>query len=113
MPAESEEERIRRLRDAQIRARDPGPSKIKGYDWSAHARRGAQIKKKRQRTLLVDLFDALPARWKGVAGGFVFGLIFMVAAQVFLTGEWRLLGLVGLLISMVVGYIVGTSVQTR
>ena len=111
MPQESDEERIQRIRRSQINTRDPGISKIKGYDWSSHAKRGAQIKKKKQRPLVVDLFDALPPRWKGLVGGAGFGLIFVVAAQVFLTGDWRILGVAGLLVAMIVGYVVGTSMQ--
>jgi hypothetical protein len=105
-------ERARKIRDAQLSARDPGVSKIKGYDWSQHAKRGTTIHKSRQKPLLADLFDILPPRWKGAVIGIAIGLIPLVAARIWLTGEWVILGLVGLLVCTIIGFVVGAATQT-
>lgn len=102
-------ERARRIRDSQLSQRDPGVSKIKGYDWSKHAQRGKQIQKSRQKPLLADLFDLLPPRWKGAVVGIGVGLVPLIAAQIFLRGEWVILGLVGLLLCVIIGFVVGAS----
>jgi hypothetical protein len=104
-------EQARRIRDAQLSQRDPGLSKIKGYDWSQHAKRGKAIQKSRQKPFLADLFDMMPPRWKGVVIGVAIGLIPVIAAQIFLRGEWAILGLVGLLVCSIIGFVVGAATQ--
>ena len=109
MSSNKERERIQRLRDAQINQRNPGESKIRGYDWSAHAKRGQQIKKKTQKPLLADLYAVLPSRWKGALAGFAVGLVPLLAGQIFLEGDWKLLGLVGMLVCLIVGFVIGAA----
>ncbi len=109
MSSNKERERIQRLRDAQINQRNPGESKIRGYDWAAHAKRGQQIKKKTQKPLLVDLYQVLPSRWKGALVGFAVGLVPLLAGQIFLEGDWKLLGLVGMLVCLIVGFVIGAA----
>jgi hypothetical protein len=104
-------DRAQRLSDAQIKARDPGVSKIKGYDWSKHAKRAQEIKKANEKPFLVDLYNLLPSRWKGALIGVVLGLIPLIAAQFFLEGEWKLLGLLPLMIFGVVGFVIGKTTQ--
>lgn len=106
-------ERAQRILDQQLKTRDPGTSKIKGYDWAKHAQRGQQIKKKKTKPLLLDLFDVLPTRWKGAFRGVVIGLLPLIAAQVFLTGDWKILGLLGLLVCAVVGYVIGKVLTAK
>lgn len=106
-----EQERAQRLRDAQLRQRDPGTSKIKGYDWAKHGKRAAQIKKSRQKPLIVEIADLLPPRWKGAVIGVLLGLIPLIAAQIFLQGEWKILGLLPIVIFGVVGFILGKTTQ--
>lgn len=108
---EAERARAQRILDQQLKARDPGVSKIKGYDWSKHAKRSQQVYKSRQKPLLVDLFDILPRRWKGALVGVAIGLLPLVAGLVFLSGEWQILGLLGLLICGVVGFVIGRVTQ--
>lgn len=114
MSDKDEQERFQRIRDSQINARDPGPSKIRDYDWEAHARRGKVINQKRrkeQKPLLIDLFSLLPSRWKGAITGGAVGLILVLAAEIFLSNEWKLLGIVGLLVCGVVGFVLGAGLQ--
>jgi hypothetical protein len=106
-----DQNRAQRIRDAQIKARDPGVSKIKGYDWGKHAKRAQQIKKAHEKPFLVDLFDLMPPRWKGALAGVLLGLVPLIAAQIFLQGEWKLLGLLPLMIFGVVGFVIGKATQ--
>jgi hypothetical protein len=111
---DEERERLQRLRDAQIAARDPGPSKIPGYDWQQHIRRGQQIKAKRQserKPLLVELFLILPGRWRGAVYGVLVGLIPAIPARLFLSDEMALLAVVPLIICGIVGYVLGAVME--
>ncbi len=116
MGYQPDKDRARRLREAQIRARDPGESKIPGYDWSKHdkkARRiAAQKKKEAERPLLLAIFEDLPARWKGLVYGFIFGTIIGVFIILLLPSDWRLLFVVPQLLCMVVGMILGKITQS-
>ncbi|MCB9450827.1 MAG: hypothetical protein H6672_05275 [Anaerolineaceae bacterium] len=109
MSSNKERERIQRLRDAQINQRSPGESKIRGYDWAAHAKRGKEIKKKTQKPLPLEIYEVLPSRWKGAIAGFVVGLFPLIAGQIFLEGDWKLLGLVGMLVCLIIGFVVGAA----
>lgn len=111
--SKSEQDRYERLREAQIRARDPGPSKIRHYDWDKHAKRQKTIKKSHQKPLIVDLFDVLPSRWKGALIGLVLGIIPLIAAQLLLTGEWVVLGALGMLMLGVIGFVIGAVLNKR
>lgn len=112
MKTDSERDRAQRIRDAQISARNPGESKIKGYDWSKHAQRSQKIQhQKQEKSMLVDVFEVLPARWKGLLVGVAIGLVPLLAGQIFLQGEWKILGWVGLLICAIVAYVVGAATQ--
>jgi hypothetical protein len=106
-----ERERAQRIRDSQLSARNPGVSKIKGYDWSKHDKRSQQIRSKRQKPVLIDLFDLLPPRWKGAIVGMGVGLLPLLAAQIFLIGDWKILGIVGLLVCLIIGFVVGAATQ--
>jgi hypothetical protein len=109
--SDAERERARRILEQQLKARDPGVSKIKGYDWDKHAKRSKQIQKSRQKPLLVDLYDVLPRRWKGALWGGIVGLLPLIAGLIFLTGHWQVLGLLGLMICGVVGFVIGKVTQ--
>ena len=115
MPSEqSERERLQRLRDAQITSRDPGASKIPGYDWQRHAQRGQQIKASRkaaQKPLLIDLFLILPHRWRGAVLGTLVGAIPAIIARLLLSEEMVLLAIVPLIVCGVIGYGTGRVLE--
>lgn len=112
---ENERERLQRLRDEQIRARDPGKSKIPGYDWERHAERGREIKairqKEAQKLLLIALYQALPERLKGAISAFLIGLIPAVAGLILLTGDWRMLAIIPPLVMAGAGYLIGMMLE--
>lgn len=98
-----ERQRIARLRQQQVKERAPRASQ---------ALRG-QGTKKQQRPFLIELFDILPARWKGIAIGLLISLIPSYWVSVLTTGDSRVLSLVPLLGLIAVGYIVGVFIQNR
>jgi hypothetical protein len=108
MDAEQRErQRLAKLRKAQIAARDPGSSKIKGYDWAKHAAKP----KPKQKPFLIDFFDILPNRWKGALLGFGFGAIIALFLWFLLPDEWKALLIIPLLVGAVVGMVVGKVMQ--
>jgi uncharacterized membrane protein len=112
---EQERERLQRLRDEQIRARDPGKSKIRGYDWERHAEHGREINAKRakeaQKPLLIALYQALPERLQAAIIAFLIGLIPAVAGLILLDGEWRMLAIIPPLVLAALGYLIGMMLE--
>jgi hypothetical protein len=111
---DDERERLQRLRDSQIASRDPGPSKIPGYDWQQHAQRGQQIRAKRQadqKPLLIELFLLLPGRWRGAIYGLLVGLIPAIPARLLLSDEMVMLAVVPLIVCGIAGYVLGAVME--
>lgn len=110
-----EKERLRQIRQQQMHARDPGDSKIKGYDWSTHNKKAkriaAQKRKQQQRFILFEIWDILPGRWKGVAYGLLFGGVIAAILLLFLPAEWRGLVLLPLLICAIGGMVLGKTME--
>lgn len=113
--SEKERERYQRLRDEQIKARDPGKSKIRNYDWERHAERGREINTKRakeaQKPLLIAIYEVLPGRAQAAIIGFMIGLIPAVAGLILLDGEWRMLAIIPPLVLAGVGYLIGMMLE--
>ncbi|GAB4574326.1 MAG: hypothetical protein Kow0077_20310 [Anaerolineae bacterium] len=114
--SDQERERLQRLRDRQLQARDPGaPVKVK---W-----KGGQPT--RQEPLLTAIWRTLPGRGKGLLFGFLFGVVFSIVVTNAITAVvagWELEGvpptLIGALcggaffvVSMAVGMIIGKATE--
>lgn len=102
---ERERQRLQRLRESQIRSRDPGPSKIRHYDWSHQRQRP-------RRSLRRELVDAVPTRMRGLAFGLLFGIVVALLVGVAAPGL-HVLGVAAIPVSMVVGWILGMVVQSQ
>ena len=92
-----QQQRLARIRQKQLQERAPKANK---------AMRGAPARKK-QRPLLIELFDIFPVTWKGVILGLIVGLLPSYLISVSTTGTQKLLTLVPLLGCMVAGYVIG------
>ncbi len=103
---ERERERIRRIRDSQIKTRDPGPSKITHYDWSKH-----KTYKPKTEPFLVETYHLLPGRWRSALFGVGIGLILGILLRLLLPAQLALLALVPLIICGIVGWVVGKTVE--
>ena len=113
MSHETEDERRKRIKRQQLARRDPGDSKIKGYDWGKHAQRTRQISQKKQKPLLVELWQALPARWSWLIYGFLIGTFFGLFAVVLLPPDFRFLIIIPQLVCMLVGMVLGTLIDKK
>jgi len=110
---EQERQRASRLLKKQINSRDPGPSKIRGYDWGKAAERGKVIKKNNQKPLLVELFDVFPARWKGVMIGLLLAIIPTIVITMMTQDIWRVMALLPPLVFGIGGFVVGSMMQEK
>lgn len=111
---QQERERLQRLKEAQIKARDPGPSKIRNYDWQRHAERGKQIKarqKAQQKPLLIDLYLLLPHRYRGALIGIAIGLVPAIIGALLLTGDWVLLAVIPPIVCGILGFALGIALD--
>lgn len=105
---DDEKEKLKRIREAQIRARDPGSSKIRNYDWAKHA----ELAGRKQRVTLKSLFLDLPTRWKGTLIGLCFGAgIAMFMSALLLTDSTRVLAIIPIFILAIVGFFGGKAME--
>ncbi|MDZ4764028.1 MAG: hypothetical protein SGI73_05700, partial [Chloroflexota bacterium] len=94
---EMERQRAQRLTDQQIATRNPGASKIRGYDWDAHSKRSKQIQKTRKRGIKA-LLSVLPGRWRGVTTGLLFSTPWSLVGVLLLPAEFDVLALIPMLL---------------
>jgi hypothetical protein len=113
MSRETEDERRKRIKRQQLARRDPGDSKIKGYDWGKHAQRTRQIAKKKQKPLLVELWQTTPARWQWLIYGFFLGTFFGLFVVVLLPPDLSFLIIVPQLVCMLCGMFLGTLIDNK
>lgn len=104
---ETHRQRLQRLHDAQIAARDPGDSQIRGYDWAKHAAKPIP----KQKPLLMEFYALLPARWKGILFGVIFGGIIGIVLVAALPYELHAMALLPMLICGIVGMVIGAMMQ--
>ncbi len=103
---ERERERFRRIQESQIKARDPGPSKITHYDWSKHKR-----KTPKSEPFLVETYHMLPGRWRSALIGVLLGLILGIILRLVLPASLALLSLLPLIICGIVGWVLGKVIE--
>jgi len=107
---DEQQRRLERLCAAQLASRDPGDSKIPGYDWRKHAAK----KQPKRRPFPLNEWYALPPRMKDLLRGLAFGfLLAFILRLTVLTAEYELLMIVPIFISMVVGFIVGSMFEDK
>ncbi len=113
MSQQKDKAEIERLRRKQLNQRDPGESKIRGYDWSKHDKRSKEVRARNKKPLLVEVIEALPGRWRGMFNGLLFmGVLSAFLAIVVLPSDWDFLVLIPLLMGAAVGFIVGKATET-
>lgn len=98
-----ERERIAKLRNQQINSRDPGPSKIRHYDWSKQ-------KKQKTKPILVEIFEVVPTRWRGLVLGVIGGLLVM-AILLIAAPTMAAISIIFPILGAVIGYMSGVSIQ--
>lgn len=105
---DEEIERLRRLREKQLGARDPH---VKQRQTARHV---ATQHKKRQKFRLDQLLGDLSHKWQGLLLGLFTGLLLAVLLTIFVTASWVNLVAVLLIVgSTVIGLIFGASFDWR
>lgn len=116
MSHDPDRERLRRIQERQLADRNPGDSKIKGYDWDKHFEKKHQVdarrKKEAARPLLFMLWEALPPRWKGFGYGFGLGTIVGVPLLFLAPPEWRMVFVIPPLLGAVMGMFLGKALDS-
>lgn len=115
MSRNTDKERARRIRRAQIADRDPGDSKIRGYNWDKHYQKKRRVdrQKKRdaERPLVIVLWEALPTRWRGFLYGLVIGTLIGVVLILMVPPELRILMVIPQGVGMILGLAVGKAME--
>jgi hypothetical protein len=102
---ERERQRVAKLRAAQIKTRDPGPSKIPHYDWSNQ--------RPRKRTpILKEIFGVFPTRIRGLAIGLLLGIVAAIAIQ-FAAPEFAVCGIIAMIVFGIAGWVLGMVIQSQ
>ncbi len=109
MPSSNDEvERLKRLRDRQLAARDPHNKQRKIQRTVTRKYRA------RKRVTFKELFGDIPHKWRGILYGFLGGLIAWIVLAVVFQEEW--VDYVGILLIVVLtlfGFIFGVALDTR
>lgn len=103
-----ESERLRRLRDQQLRTRDPkkGQRKISG-------RVSGQFKS-RQKYTVKDGVKDVPHKWKGLLIGLIAGVLVWVLLVALVDADWvDMAGILAVLGLPILGFIFGSSFDWR
>lgn len=115
MSNQDEIERLQRLRDRQLRARDP-----LAYNNQLQRRISVQHKKARsQRLTFRDIIDAIPFKWRGLIIGALAGLVVWIVVTLLATvwielSRWAdIIGVVAIFVLAVTGLIIGHGFDTR
>ena len=108
MSDQNEIERIERIRERQLRARDP-----KAYDKKIMRHVSAGYRKKSQLTFR-DVLRDIPGKWWGMLCGGIFGLVVAVLVNVALEASWaKYLGYLIVFACVVIGRLLGTVLDWR
>ena len=107
---ESEQERIKRIREQQLRARDP-----KAKERRETARYAQKSKKQLENQRLAkDTISSIPHMWRMGFYGLVIGFIIKIGLPFFVEGAWvTSAGWLILLITAAFGVLVGASFDWR
>ncbi|MBM3144851.1 MAG: efflux RND transporter permease subunit [Chloroflexi bacterium] len=107
---ESEQDRLKRLRDQQIRARDPS---VKEQRISQHIT-AQQKRKRKNENFIKDSVGDVSHKVKGVYIGAVLGLVIMITLPMLIEGRAAIIiGVAAFPFSMALGFIIGASFDWR
>jgi hypothetical protein len=102
-------ERLRQLRDRQLRARDP-----RSADRRTHRTVAKRRGRRQKRVTITEMFTDVPAKWKGLFLGVLAGAAVWIALPLLFEGTWPgLVGLASLPVLAILGFIIGQAFQMR
>ncbi len=107
---ESEQERLKRIRDQQIRARDPQIKERQTSRRISHQ----QTRKRQNESFFKDAVKDVPHRVKGLYIGALLGLIILLVLPYFVEGRTAtVVGIAAIPILMGLGFFYGSSFDWR
>jgi len=110
MPNQDEQERLRRLRDRQLAARDPHINQRKREQ--IYVQREKRIARKK--TSFADMWRDIPHSIKGPLYGLITGSIIFILLPYFWNSSWTLIVGLGIVIILtMMGLLIGRAIQTR
>jgi uncharacterized protein YacL len=106
---DDERERLKRLRDRQLRARNPqrGDARLMRH---VATRRGRRQKK----VTLAEMVRDLPQKWRGLFLGAIIGMLIWLLLYILADGMWvDLVGLVSIVVLAFLGFALGQAFDVR
>jgi hypothetical protein len=109
MPNNAEEERLKRLRDQQLAARNP---RTKGENFS---RKMVQRNRKLERQITVgSVWNSIPHKWRSAGGGLLLGLILIFLVPQYWISDWALPAMIGVTVLLIMlGVVIGNALDVR
>jgi VIT1/CCC1 family predicted Fe2+/Mn2+ transporter len=105
----SEVERLKRLRESQLSARDPHKKQLKLQQTVTRKYRRAT-----EPFSLGRLWAQIPSIWKGILFGMSFGVIVILVLPVFMEStKAAAVGIIVLVVASVMGFLVGRAADAR
>ncbi len=109
MSREDEQERLIKLRDQQLRARDPHT-----YDKKVLRTVSRRRRRRHKRVTLGEMFRDIPQKWRGLIIGAVIGMGLAILLPLLIEGTWgEVAGLIAILFLAIVGYFIGQAFDLR
>ena len=110
MPNHDEQERLKRLRERQLAARDPHKQQQKREQ--IYVQREKRIASKKM--TFAEMWRDIPHTIKGPLYGLVAGLVIFILLPIFWNSTWTLIVSIGITFFLIVmGSLIGRSIQTR
>lgn len=107
---DQERERIRRIRERQIQARDPRAT----YQKAQRAVSRRSRRRGQKRVTLWEMFTDIPKKWKGLVIGVLIGCFIAVVLPLLWLSEWAtLIGFATIPVFAVVGLAFGQAFELR
>ena len=104
-----ERERLKRLRDRQLQARDP-----RSIDRKTHRVVSQRRGRRQKRVTIVEMYTDVPAQWRGLFLGVLVGAVVSIVLPLLFEGTWpELVGLASLLVLAILGFGIGQGFQAR
>ena len=103
-----ESERLRRLREQQLKARDP-------HKKQRHFQRTVSSRyRSRNTTTIGDMWGDVAHKWRGAIYGIVLGIVVWILLAIFFQEAWTdIVGILALVIFAIAGLAVGSSFDWR
>ena len=107
--ADQERERIKRIREQQLRARDPRKAERRAVRTVTRRRR-----QRYQRVTFSEMIRDIPHKWRGFIFGAVLGAVLAIVLPILFEGTLvELIGFLSIVVLALVGFAIGQAFDLR